>query len=73
MNSKIVVYTRDFSEKGCKVVKTPMYTGFATCRRLSEVVKRLSEYRGYLIASPIVAFASLKTLASQVTAYQCGI
>ena len=49
MNSKIVVYTRDFSEKGCKVVKTPMCKGFATCRRLSEVVKRLSKKAGVTV------------------------
>ena len=34
-----------FFEKGCQVVKTPMYTGFATSKRLSEVVIRLSSSR----------------------------
>ena len=36
-------YMRFFFKKGCKVVKTPMYKGFATSERLSEVVKRLSD------------------------------
>ncbi len=38
---------RDFLQKGCQVVKTPMYTGFATSKRLSEVVIRLSSSRDW--------------------------
>ena len=31
-------------KKGCQVVKTPINTGVATSKRLSEVVIRLSSY-----------------------------
>jgi len=37
-----VTLYRNFVIKGCQVVKTPMYKGFATCLRLTEVDKRLT-------------------------------